>query len=300
MLMRLGQVGVLSSFHCPARVRDVRPLLGARRNRNPSARDHGVRGLRKASTFQAPGRTRRWRRPDLAHACRCASQPDPRLRRAGNQRSADAMARVIVNDASCLIDLRKGGLLPVLCNLPYRFVVPLPVRESEVLDFSNEQWRQLDDAGVITHDLAPDEVAQALALKQRHPALSAYDSLCIVTALAHRGILLTGDALLRRGRYRQRPARARCALDRRRVGRSRRLRQIAAHPGTKDLARRRHGLSASTRGLQSVGVSRYTAATVASHGARAGTAKLLLRALTAAVHRESQAPVGGRWRSPAN
>ena len=108
------------------------------------------------------------------------------------------MTRVVVNDASCLIDLRKGGLLAVLRNLPYRFVVPLPVRESEVLDFSNEQWRQLDDAGMITHDLTPDEVAQALALKQRHPALSANDSFCFVTALAHHGILLTGDALLRR------------------------------------------------------------------------------------------------------
>ena len=108
------------------------------------------------------------------------------------------MTRVVVNDASCLIELRKGGLLPVLCNLPYRFVVPLPVRESELLDFSDEQWRQLDDAGMITHDLAPDEVAQAFALKERHPALSANDSLCIVTALVHDGILLTGDALLRR------------------------------------------------------------------------------------------------------
>ncbi len=108
------------------------------------------------------------------------------------------MTRVVVNDASCLIDLRKGGLLEVLCNLPYRFVVPLPVRESEILDFSYGQWRQLDDAGMITHDLAPDEVAQALALKQRHPALSANDSLCIVTALTQCGILLTGDALLRR------------------------------------------------------------------------------------------------------
>ena len=48
------------------------------------------------------------------------------------------MTRVVVNDASCLIDLRKGGLLAVLSNLPYRFVVPLPVRESEILDFSNE------------------------------------------------------------------------------------------------------------------------------------------------------------------
>ena len=107
------------------------------------------------------------------------------------------MKCVVVNDASCLIDLRKGGLLAELRKLPYRLVVPLPVRESEVLDFSNEQW-QLDDAGMITYDLTPDEVAQALTLKQRHPALSANDSLCFVTARTHEGILLTGDALLRR------------------------------------------------------------------------------------------------------
>ena len=108
------------------------------------------------------------------------------------------MTRVIVNDASCLIDLRKGGLLSALRNLPYRFVVPLPVRESEVLDFSDEEWRRLDDAGMVTHDLASSEVAQALVLKARHPALSANDCFCFVTALTHPGILLTGDALLRR------------------------------------------------------------------------------------------------------
>ncbi len=45
------------------------------------------------------------------------------------------MTCVVVNDASCLIDLRKGGLLAVLCKLPYRFVVPLPIREAEVRDF---------------------------------------------------------------------------------------------------------------------------------------------------------------------
>ena len=108
------------------------------------------------------------------------------------------MTCVIVNDASCLIDLRKGGLLTVVCDLPYRFIVPLPVRESEVLDFSNRQWRQLDDSGMVTHDLTPNEVAQALALKGRHPGLSANDCFCLVTALVHPGILLTGDALLRR------------------------------------------------------------------------------------------------------
>ena len=108
------------------------------------------------------------------------------------------MTRVIVNDASCLIDLRKGGLLAVLRNLPYRLVVPLPIRETEILDFSNQQWRQLEDAGMITYDLTPDEVAQAIALKERNPALSANDCFCLITALAHPGILLTGDALLRR------------------------------------------------------------------------------------------------------
>lgn len=108
------------------------------------------------------------------------------------------MTCVIVNDASCLIDLRKGGLLAAICELPYRLVVPLPIRESEVLDFSQAQWRDLDNAGLITHDLKPEEVGQALDLKKRHPALSANDCFCYVTALAHRGILLTGDALLRR------------------------------------------------------------------------------------------------------
>ena len=108
------------------------------------------------------------------------------------------MTCVIVNDASCLIDLRKGVLLGVLCELPYQFVVPLPVRESEVLDFSNRQWRQLEDDGMTTYDLTPDEVAQALVFKKCHPSLSANDCFCLVTALSRKGILLTGDAMLRR------------------------------------------------------------------------------------------------------
>ena len=48
------------------------------------------------------------------------------------------MNLIIVNDASCLIDLRKGGLLPFLGSLAYSLVVPRPVRRSEVLDFSDD------------------------------------------------------------------------------------------------------------------------------------------------------------------
>ena len=108
------------------------------------------------------------------------------------------MTRVIVNDASCLIDLRKGRLLEALCNLPYRLVIPLSVRASEVLDFSVQQWQRLDDHGMITHDLTPDEVAQAFSVREHHRALSANDCFCLVVARACSGILLTGDALLRR------------------------------------------------------------------------------------------------------
>ena len=49
------------------------------------------------------------------------------------------MTWIVVNDASCLIDLRKGQLLHVLLRLPYRFIVPLPIRMEELLDFTKEQ-----------------------------------------------------------------------------------------------------------------------------------------------------------------
>ena len=108
------------------------------------------------------------------------------------------MTCVIVNDASCLIDLRKGGLLEALCRLPYGLVIPLPVRESEVLHFSDQEWLYLDSHGMTTYDLTPPEVAQASTLKDDHCGLSANDCFCLVTALANRGILLTGDAQLRK------------------------------------------------------------------------------------------------------
>lgn len=109
------------------------------------------------------------------------------------------MASVIVNDASCLIDLKKGRLLHVLLKLPYRFLVPLPIRESELLDFTAQEWRLLDDGGMETFDLPPQRVAEVFALKARDPRLSANDCFCLVSTQCHvDAILLTGDRLLRR------------------------------------------------------------------------------------------------------
>jgi hypothetical protein len=111
---------------------------------------------------------------------------------------ADATT-VVVNDASCLIDLRKGRLLHVLLKLPYRFVIPYPVRHSELLDFTPQEWALLDGGGMETVDLGPAQVAEALAVKAAFPKISANDCFCLVaTRCYERAILLTGDGLLRR------------------------------------------------------------------------------------------------------
>lgn len=109
------------------------------------------------------------------------------------------MIRVVVNDASCLIDLNKVGLLPAMLTLPYRFIVPLPIRFSEMLDLTDADWRQLDDSGLETFDLPGDLVAEVVRLAEETRGLSANDCFCLVSALQFRDVvLLTGDLGLRR------------------------------------------------------------------------------------------------------
>ncbi|MFG6562205.1 type II toxin-antitoxin system VapC family toxin [uncultured Sulfitobacter sp.] len=109
------------------------------------------------------------------------------------------MSCVVVNDASCLIDLKKGELLHVLLRLPYRFIVPLPIREEELLSFTAQEWLMLENSGLITYDLPSEEVAQVFALKREHSRLSANDCFALITTTCQEnGILLTGDNLLRK------------------------------------------------------------------------------------------------------
>jgi predicted nucleic acid-binding protein len=106
---------------------------------------------------------------------------------------------IVVNDASCLIDLRKGRLLHVLLKLPYSFVIPYPVRHSELLDFSPQEWALLDGGGMETLDLPAERVSEVFAIKASYPKLSANDCFCLVATRCFEGaILLTGDGLLRR------------------------------------------------------------------------------------------------------
>lgn len=104
---------------------------------------------------------------------------------------------VVVNDASCLIDLRKARLLHMLVRLPYRLVIPLPVRASELIKFTPQEWALLD-ASMEVFDLPPDLIAEALVIRAKFPGLSANDCFCLATTRHHnKAILLTGDRLLR-------------------------------------------------------------------------------------------------------
>jgi predicted nucleic acid-binding protein len=107
--------------------------------------------------------------------------------------------QVIVSDTSCLIDLRKGGLLATALALPFQFVVPLPLVAAELHDFTASDWADLRARGLRVIDLDPSQVQRAFALKRQFPGLSAYDcfSLALTQSTAH-AMLLTGDQQLRR------------------------------------------------------------------------------------------------------
>jgi predicted nucleic acid-binding protein len=106
---------------------------------------------------------------------------------------------VIVNDSSCLIDLRKAGLLTTALALPFRFVVALPLIVTELHGFDDADWNDLRARGLEVIDLNAEQVGRAFGLKALFPGLSAYD--CFSLALAEstpRGMLLTGDQQLRK------------------------------------------------------------------------------------------------------
>ena len=77
------------------------------------------------------------------------------------------MLQLVVSDSSCLIDLRKGGLLFTALLLPYRFVVVLPLVESELHGFTKADWEELKVRGLNVVDLGErQQPVQALKLTQ--------------------------------------------------------------------------------------------------------------------------------------
>jgi hypothetical protein len=109
----------------------------------------------------------------------------------------DETVRVVINDASCLIDLRKVSLVEPTLRLPYHFAVALPVQTNELLDFSEDDWGRLQAAGLEIIDLGPDQVTRAMELRSAYSKLSAEDCFSLTLAESiEESILLTGDSSL--------------------------------------------------------------------------------------------------------
>ncbi|MDR3471235.1 MAG: type II toxin-antitoxin system VapC family toxin [Devosia sp.] len=107
--------------------------------------------------------------------------------------------RVVVNDTSCLIDLRKAGLLQAALLLPFEFQIALPLIYSELFDFTPAEIEDLKARGLTVVDLPPEEVARALTYRSAYPTLSFNDCLSMALAASQPGcVLLTGDQSLRR------------------------------------------------------------------------------------------------------
>ena len=70
--------------------------------------------------------------------------------------------RIVVSDTSCMIDLRKGGLLEAMLQLPYSFVMPDTLFENEWLGLSANEKRTLLNLGLEVHTL-PEPLVQHAA-----------------------------------------------------------------------------------------------------------------------------------------
>ncbi len=105
--------------------------------------------------------------------------------------------RIIVNDSSALIDLKKGALLEILVGLPFEFVVSDALLADELLSFTKSEAAFMRrKMTVVTLD--GEEMKRVAKTQASSPALSLHDCSALVIAQREIGcILLTGDRRLR-------------------------------------------------------------------------------------------------------
>lgn len=105
--------------------------------------------------------------------------------------------RIVVNDSSALIDLKKGNLLEILVELPFEFVVADALLADELLSFTKPEVDFMRRRMTVL-TLDGEEMVRVGQLQASSPALSVHD--CSALILAKRQsdcILLTGDKRLR-------------------------------------------------------------------------------------------------------
>ncbi|MCB0324341.1 MAG: hypothetical protein KDD69_12245 [Bdellovibrionales bacterium] len=105
--------------------------------------------------------------------------------------------RIIVSDASCLIDLQRDHILEVFLELPFEFVIPDVIFDDELVSFTRVEKALLRKHMTIA-GLDGDGVTRVSEILIQAPALSVHDGFAFVVAEENPGsILLTGDRRLR-------------------------------------------------------------------------------------------------------
>ena len=102
--------------------------------------------------------------------------------------------KVLVSDASVLIDLERGAFLEACFHLPYEFAVPDLLYERELRNYGGEALLAL---GLRVEELDGDGVALALRYRRAHPPLSLADCFALTLAKINSWMLLSGDGGLR-------------------------------------------------------------------------------------------------------
>lgn len=102
--------------------------------------------------------------------------------------------KILVSDASVLIDLERGTLLAACFRLPFAFAVPDLLYERELRNYGGEALLAL---GLRVEELDGDGVALALQYRRAHPPLSLADCFALTLAKINSWMLLSGDGGLR-------------------------------------------------------------------------------------------------------
>ncbi len=104
------------------------------------------------------------------------------------------MPSVLISDANILIDMEEAGIVNEMFALDAEFLVP-NVLFAEELEASHAHLVAL---GLKVQEVSEQGVGAALELLSGNNAMSANDLLAYMLAVEADGILLTGDANLRR------------------------------------------------------------------------------------------------------
>lgn len=107
--------------------------------------------------------------------------------------------QIVITDSSALFDLKKGGLIRAMLELPFEFVIPDILFDGELLSFTEDEKNDLLYGGLKIASLNGEQVGRAYQYRAEFKRLSIHDNFALVLAESSEGcVLLSGDENLKK------------------------------------------------------------------------------------------------------